>query len=88
MNTNQFYINRLRRIPRTGCALGCGIFLLILWGVVLFLNEFKWHILLAISLFLIAKKTYDFIGTKNKLIRYLFIILYLFIYVFFTIHYL
>ncbi len=88
MNTSHVYINRLRRISRTGCALGCGIFLLILWGVVLFLNEFKWHILLAISLFLIAKITYDSIGTKNKLIRYLFIILYLLIYVFFTIRYL
>ena len=88
MNTNNVYINRLRRLPRTGCSLGCGIFLLILWGVVLFLNEFKWHILLAISLFLIAKISYDSIGTKNKLIRYLFIILYLLIYVFFTIRYL
>jgi len=88
MNTNNVYINRLRRISRTGCALGCGIFLLILWGIVLFLNEFKWHILLAISLFLAAKITYDSIGTKNKFTRYLFIILSLLIYVFFTIRYL
>ena len=88
MNPNHIYINRLRRISRTGCAFGCGVLLLILWGVVLFLNEFKWHILLAVALFLIAKITYDSIGTKNKLIGYLFIILYLLIYVFFTIRYL
>ena len=59
MNTNHIYINRLRKISRTGCAFGCGVLLLILWGVLLFLNEFKWHILLAIALLLIAKITYD-----------------------------
>ena len=73
MNPNHVYINRLRRISRTGCALGCGIFLLILWGVVLFLNEFKWHILLAISLFLIAKITYDSIEVLNRTIIHTFI---------------
>ena len=59
MNKNHIYINRLRKISRTGCAFGCGVLLLILWGVLLFLNEFKWHILLAIAVLLIAKITYD-----------------------------
>ena len=54
MNKNHIYINRLRKISRTGCAFGCGVLLLILWGVLLFLNEFKWHILLAIAVLLIA----------------------------------
>ena len=88
MNTNHIYINRLRRISRTGCAFGCGVLLLILCGVVLFLNEFKWHILLAVALFLIVKITYDSIGTKNKYMKYLFLVLTLLIYVFFTMRYL
>ena len=88
MNTNHIYINRLRKISRTGCAFGCGVLLLILWGVLLFLNEFKWHILLAIALFLIAKITYDFVGTKSKYMKYLLLILSILIYGFFTIRYL
>jgi len=88
MNPNHIYINRLRRVSRTGCAFGCGVFILILWGIGLFLNEFKWHILLAVALFLIAKITYDSIGTKNKYMKYLFLVLTLLIYVFFTMRYL
>ena len=88
MNKNHIYINRLRKISRTGCAFGCGVLLLILWGVLLFLNEFKWHILLAIALLLIAKITYDFFGIKNKYMKYLLLVLYVLIYVFFTIRYL
>jgi hypothetical protein len=88
MNKNHMYFNRLRKIPRIGCAFGCGVLLLILWGVLFLLYEFKWHILLAIALFLIAKITYDSFGTKSKYMKYLFIILYLLIYVFFTIRYL
>ena len=88
MHTNHIYINRLRKISRTGCAFGCGVLLLILWGVLLFLNEFKWHILLAIALLLIAKITYDFVGTKSKYMKYLLIVLSILIYVFFTIRYL
>ena len=88
MNTNHIYINRLRKISRTGCAFGCGVFLLISWGVVLFLNEFKWHILLAIALLLIAKITYDSIGYKSKYFIYLLLILSILIYGFFTIRYL
>ncbi len=88
MNKNHMYFKRLRKIPRIGCAFGCGVLLLILWGVLFFLYEFKWHILLAIALFLIAKITYDSFGTKSKYMKYLFIILYLLIYVFFTIRYL
>lgn len=88
MNTNHIYINRLRRISRTGCAFGCGVLLLIIWGIILFLNEFKWHILLAIALFLVAKITFDSIGAKNKYTKYLFLVLSLLIYVFFIIRYL
>ncbi len=88
MNPNHIYINRLRRVSRTGCAFGCGVFILILWGIGLFLNEFKWHILLAVALFLIAKITYDSIVTKNKYMKYLFLVLTLLIYVFFTMRYL
>ena len=88
MNKNHIYINRLRKISRTGCAVGCGVLLLILWGVLLFLNEFKWHILLAIAVLLIAKITYDSFGTKSKYMKYLFIILSILIYGFFTIRYL
>ena len=88
MNTNHIYINRLRKISRTGCAFGCGVLLLILWGVLLFLNEFKWHILLAIALLLIAKITYDSIGYKSKYMKYLLLILSILIYGFFTIRYL
>ena len=88
MNTNHIYINRLRKISRTGCVFGCGVFLLISWGVVLFLNEFKWHILLAIALLLIAKITYDSFGTKSKYMKYLLLILSILIYGFFTIRYL
>ena len=88
MNKNHIYINRLRKISRTGCAFGCGVLLLILWGVLLFLNEFKWHILLAIAVLLIAKITYDYFGTKSKYFIYLLIILSILIYGFFTIRYL
>ena len=88
MNKNHIYINRLRKISRTGCAFGCGVLLLILWGVLLFLNEFKWHILLAIAVLLIAKITYDSFGTKSKYSIYLLIILSILIYGFFTIRYL
>ena len=88
MNTDRIYINRLRKISRTGCAFGCGVFLLISWGVVLFLNEFKWHILLAIALLLIAKIIYDSIGYISKYMKYLLIILFILIYGFFIIKYL
>jgi len=88
MNTDHIYINRLRKISRTGCAFGCGVFLLISWGVVLFLNEFKWHILLAIALLLIAKIIYDSIGYISKYMKYLLIILFILIYGFFIIKYL
>ena len=88
MNTNHIYFNRLRRISRTGCAFGCGVLLLIICGIILFLIEFKWHILLAIALFLVAKITFDSIGAKNKYTKYLFLVLSLLIYVFFIIRYL
>ena len=88
MNTDHIYINRLRKISRTGCAFGCGVFLLISWGVVLFLNEFKWHILLAIALLLIAKIIYDSIGYISKYMKYLLIILFTLIYGFFIKKYL
>ena len=88
MNSNHIYINNLRKISRTGCVFGCGVLLLILWGVLLFLNEFKWHILLAIALLLIAKITYDSFGTKSKYFIYLLLILSILIYGVFTIRYL
>jgi hypothetical protein len=88
MNKDHIYINRLRKISRTGCAFGCGLLILILWGVLLFLNEFKWHILLAIALLLITKITYDSFGNKSKYMKYLLLISFILIYVFFTIRYL
>ena len=88
MNSNHIYIDKLRKIPKTGCVFGCGVLLLILWGILLFLNEFKWHILLAIALLLIAKITYDSFGIKSKYFIYLLLILSILIYGFFTIRYL